>query len=93
LHPSTFESFGFVFAEALQLGVKIVSKQVGIGKTGENWSVFNTEQEMVKMTADLLSSPAISESSNNYQIQDTISAYEAVYQNLIGKNGDLILVL
>jgi glycosyltransferase involved in cell wall biosynthesis len=83
LHPSTFESFGFVFAEALQLGVKIVSYEVGIAKNGRHWSIFNNVEEMVKMTADLLSSPAISESTNNYQIQDTISAYEAVYQKLI----------
>ena len=83
LHPSTFESFGFVFAEAHQLGVKIVSKKVGIAESGDNWSVFNNEEEMIKMTGDLLSYSSISKSINKYLIQDTISAYRAFYQKLI----------
>jgi glycosyltransferase involved in cell wall biosynthesis len=83
-HPSTYESFGLVFAEALQLGVKIVSKKVGIAESGDNWYIFNNEEEMMRMTEDLLRSPSISKSINKYLIQDTISAYEAVYQKLIG---------
>lgn len=83
-HPSTYESFGLVFAEALQLGVKIVSKKVGIAESGDNWSIFNNENEMVSMTEDLLRSPFISKSINKYLIQDTISAYETMYQKLIG---------
>jgi glycosyltransferase involved in cell wall biosynthesis len=83
LHPSTFESFGFVFAEALQLGVKIVSREVGIAKNGKNWYIFYNEEEMVTMTEDLLDFPTFSESTNNYEIQNTILAYETVYHELI----------
>lgn len=39
LHPSTYESFGFVFLEALACGMKIVSRRVGITAPESYWQI------------------------------------------------------
>ena len=42
LHPSTFESYGMVFAEALANNVFIVSKKVGFAETCNYWKTEDT---------------------------------------------------
>ena len=44
LHSSTYESFGLVFAEALYLGLNIVSNPVGAAQNGERWTVVQDGQ-------------------------------------------------
>lgn len=46
LHTSRYESFGYVFAEALYSGMKIVSHKVGISAAIPQWKTANTEVEM-----------------------------------------------
>lgn len=55
LHTSTYESFGFVFPEALYSGMQIVSKNVGIATTLPEWTICNTKEAMVTACSSILS--------------------------------------
>lgn len=48
LHTSAYESFGFVFLEALYAGMEIVSFNVGLAKPTTKWNVCKTENEMIE---------------------------------------------
>ena len=47
LHTSSYESFGYVFSEALYAGMCIVSYDVGIAHSDQYWAVGKTQQEFV----------------------------------------------
>lgn len=47
LHPSTFESFGYVFSEALYSGMQIVSFNVGTATAIREWAICNNQQELI----------------------------------------------
>ncbi|NHN27439.1 glycosyltransferase [Flavobacterium jejuense] len=49
VHTSTYESFGFIFAEALYAGMHIISFDVGARKSIEEWYICST-LEMFKIT-------------------------------------------
>lgn len=63
LHPSEYESFGMVFAEALANNTYIVSRRVGIAKNSAHWFICNTEKDFNKGCRKFLnsSSPNITE--------------------------------
>ena len=46
LHPSRFESQGYVFNEALANGMAIVSRKVGIAEDSDRWVTANSGSEM-----------------------------------------------
>jgi len=76
LHTSTYESFGFVFLEALYSGMQIVSFPVGIAENSDYWQVCNSETEMVqacvkglnttKENKERIASPCKTESVSSY---------------------------
>ncbi|MDO6596417.1 glycosyltransferase [Oceanihabitans sp. 2_MG-2023] len=47
LHTSSYESFGFVFSEALYSGMQIVSNNVGIATAMAEWEICTTETEII----------------------------------------------
>ncbi|WP_298419140.1 glycosyltransferase [uncultured Kordia sp.] len=47
LHTSSYESFGYVYIEALYSGMVIVSKNVGFTQNTSEWAIANTKEEMV----------------------------------------------
>lgn len=47
LHTSSYESFGFVFLEALFSGMDIISFNVGIAKPSSKWKVCISKKEMI----------------------------------------------
>ncbi|PQJ79347.1 glycosyltransferase family 4 protein [Polaribacter porphyrae] len=57
LHTSSFESFGFVFLEALYAGMQIVSFDVGLAKPTLKWRVCKTENEMIEACKRFLIAP------------------------------------
>lgn len=75
LHPSTFESFGFVFLEALAHGASVVSKAVGIAHSSDDWLVGTTESELAKQCIHLLDRQAKPVTSSPFTIHKTIAAY------------------
>ncbi|MDH7448047.1 glycosyltransferase [Aquimarina sp. 2201CG14-23] len=56
LHTSTYESYGYVFAEALYSGMSIVSNNVGIAQEKKEWNICQSEEEMVTACDIILSS-------------------------------------
>jgi len=54
LHTSSYESFGYVFIEALYSGMHVVSKDVGFVADIPEWYVANTQIELAKACHDFL---------------------------------------
>lgn len=54
LHTSKYESFGYVFAEALYSGMKIVSFDVGTAKKIPEWNICYNNQEIIDTCFKLL---------------------------------------
>ncbi|MBD09158.1 MAG: hypothetical protein CMC68_00165 [Flavobacteriaceae bacterium] len=57
LHTSKFESFGFVFLEALYSGMQIVSFNVGIASPILEWQICSTENEMTEALKAVINEP------------------------------------
>lgn len=85
LHTSKFESYGYVFAEALWSGMKIVSHPVGIA-TEQNSLIGNSKQELANHCLRIL------QTENNYEqietatIQQTVSEYISMYNELMNEH-------
>ncbi|MCW9066082.1 MAG: glycosyltransferase, partial [Ignavibacteriaceae bacterium] len=54
VHPSKFEGFGYVFAEALANGMNIVSFNVGYAQPHPKWFIAVDEKNFLKITLNLL---------------------------------------
>jgi len=54
LHTSTYESFGYVFLEALYSGMHIASYKVGIAEQMYKWHICSTKEEMTQACTSLL---------------------------------------
>ncbi len=78
LHPSEFESFGYVFAEALKNGMNIVSFPVGFAETSERWTVARTEAEMTEAVKRFLAVTNVS-GIILHPVAGTADRYAALY--------------
>ena len=85
LHPSKYESFGMVFIEALALGAKIVSREVGIAVKEENWVIARNEAEMKKGVLDMLKMMSFNR-VQNFSIKRTAENYLSLYMKAIDKH-------
>ncbi len=79
LHTSNYESFGMIFAEALQCKTMIISKEVGGAFSSENWSLCKTKIEMVNACEKLLLKTFSDHHLNPYIIEKTVSNYLKIY--------------
>lgn len=79
LHTSKYESFGMVFAEALQVKTKIVSREVGCAFTSENWSVCNSKKEFINACIHAIATSFSSTVENPFLIENTIKNYLNIY--------------
>lgn len=79
LHTSHYESFGMVFAEALQNKTMIVSGKIGCYFPSPGWETAVTEKEMTATGLKLLSHPFSEDIQNPYTIEQTVQAYNAIY--------------
>ena len=80
LHTSSYESFGYVFSEALASGAAIVSFDVGWATPSDQWRVAKNAEEMINSLKDLLSKKDLGFSSLvPHSIEDTVNAYRAWY--------------
>ena len=62
LHPSSYEGFSTVCAEALCAGAHVVSFCKPMKKDIEHWHIVTTNQEMIEKVAEILSDPSIDHS-------------------------------
>src|SRR5262249_55446220 len=81
LHTSRFESFGFVFVEALSCGARIVSRGVGIAEPGPDWAVEESEPAMAAAIGRLLEQPSATPSIP-YPVEQTVRSYWLLYDSL-----------
>ncbi|QHI38121.1 Alpha-D-kanosaminyltransferase [Kordia antarctica] len=80
LHTSFYESFGFVFLEGLYSGMQLVSYDVGLAKTSENWNVGNSKTELIEACKTLLSTEI--KTKNRIELsseKQSINAYLNLY--------------
>ncbi|MGH1385945.1 glycosyltransferase [Kordia sp.] len=80
LHTSMYESFGFVFLEALYSGMQIVSHNVGLAKAAENWHVCEHKIDLIEACSKLLSKENIQKKRITLSTEtETINAYLSLY--------------
>jgi glycosyltransferase involved in cell wall biosynthesis len=83
LHTSSYESFGYVFSEALASGAAVVSFDVGWAAPSDQWRVAKNTEEMINSLKDLLSKKDLEFSSLvPHSIEDTVNAYRAWYTKI-----------
>ncbi|WP_046743949.1 glycosyltransferase family 4 protein [Kordia zhangzhouensis] len=80
LHTSVYESFGFVFLEALYSGMQIVSYPVGLAESSEHWYVSNDKIDLIEACKELLSKSEIEKKRIQLGSEtETINAYLSLY--------------
>ena len=86
LHTSKFESFGYVFLEALANGMNIVSQKVGIAEESEKWKIYSSESRTNGLILKLLASPLDYSSKFLFSVEDTTKMYSNIYTKKIEAN-------
>jgi glycosyltransferase involved in cell wall biosynthesis len=79
VHPSKFEGFGFVFAEALVSGMNIISFNVGCAQQHPKWFIVKDEVEFIQIAASLLSSDLKFHPTNIFPLMETVTKYASLY--------------
>ncbi len=79
LHPSTYESQGYVFPEALYCGMTIVSFPVGIAEPSDRFWVCNDEMEMHRIVKQLLTKKFDYQPLLLKAIDETVMEYWELY--------------
>ncbi|MEM9024494.1 MAG: glycosyltransferase, partial [Bacteroidota bacterium] len=78
-HPSQYESFGFVYAEALQAGMAIISRPTGVAAEGPGWHLASTAEDLTKALLDWFAEPRSLSRSEPFPLAATVEAYREVY--------------
>lgn len=81
IHPSKFEGFGFVFAEALANGMNIVSFDVGIAQENQKWTIAKDEKDFISITKKMLREKLNYDPINLFPLQETVDRYFALYNS------------
>ncbi|MCW8810878.1 MAG: glycosyltransferase [Ignavibacteriaceae bacterium] len=79
VHPSTFEGFGYVFAEALINGMNIVSFNVGCTQNHLKWFIAKDEQDFINIAQDLLKTTLDFVPVNLFPLDETVESYASIY--------------
>ena len=79
VHPSTFEGFGYVFAEALTNGMNIVSFNVGAAQEHPKWFIAKDEQDFINITQNLLTTKLNFTPVNLFPLDKTVENYASIY--------------
>jgi glycosyltransferase involved in cell wall biosynthesis len=81
VHPSAYESQGYVFSEALLHGMCIVSRAVGIATPGPRWRLAGSGEEAVTCLLELLGSWEPRPSVFPHDVTATVEAYDALFKH------------
>lgn len=86
LHPSTYEGFGMVFAEARSRGASVVSRPVGAAEPAPDWSVCENDEEFVAACRAHLSPSFITGPPPTECLVDaTALRYAALYRQVLAR--------
>lgn len=81
LHTSEYESFGFVFAEAIQSQLRIVSFPVGVSEESNFWKICDNKEELIKACHELLIEGEAYKCPVDFNVNQTIASYKQHYIN------------
>ena len=81
LHPSTYESFGLVFLEALACGMQIVSRSVGIAAKASYWHLGEEEPGLYLGLEQAILSYKQPEVRLPFSLFDNVRSYIDLYEN------------
>ncbi len=79
LHTSNFESFGYVFTEALYSGMFIISKNIGIAQTLPEWKIATSKNDFISGTISLLKESKPKNRVLLHATEDVINSYFNLY--------------
>ncbi|MGM5470917.1 glycosyltransferase [Flavobacteriaceae bacterium LMO-SS05] len=79
LHTSRFESFGYVFLEALYSGMHIVSFNVGLANNSLMWKTCQTENKMIDSLLKMLSVKVKGNRNLLHTVEETALTYSKIY--------------
>ncbi|WP_299438766.1 glycosyltransferase [uncultured Aquimarina sp.] len=80
LHTSTYESFGYVFSEALYSGMKVVSFDVGTATNIKEWKICKDKSEMISQCNHILAHPKTKKQRVLlHPPEETIASYLKLY--------------
>jgi len=82
LHTSEYESFGYVMAEAMAAGCRVVSTPVGFAYKNDSISTFETNEQATELILQKLSQP-VNEKQNIPLMTDTVKSYSEIYRRLV----------
>lgn len=85
LHTSSYESFGYVFVEALSRGNIIVSLNVGCATPSTNWLVAENNEGLLKLVIKALNQDFEECTNTIISSEQTANAYNELYNQLITK--------
>jgi glycosyltransferase involved in cell wall biosynthesis len=80
IHPSRFESFGYVFAEALINGMNILSRKTGAVVDSEKWITADSEEEFYHLAKKMLESNLNFKRINPFPLKKTVEMYADIYE-------------
>jgi glycosyltransferase involved in cell wall biosynthesis len=81
LHPSEYESQGYVFLEALASGMYVVCRDVGAPGASRKVSRCSTTREMADVIHRLLLTEMDHEPESVPSAADTVEAYGEIYRH------------
>lgn len=82
LHCSEYEGMGFVFAEASQAGMYMVSFAVGAAEAAPHWKVVENETEMYAALKSLLQSQLEFKARPIMTVENEVNGYVSIYREL-----------
>jgi glycosyltransferase involved in cell wall biosynthesis len=92
LHPSDYEGFAAVFAEALYAGAHIVSYCKPVKGVVEHWHIVNSKENLLKQMRVLLREPALADNRVLHYSgrQMTIDLMRILSGEVMAKSGEFI---
>lgn len=85
VHPSRYESQGFVFNEALMQGMSIVSHAVGVATASDRWCVIDDQDDlegMVRQVRNMLQGFSAGPMLVPHRMDTTVAGYRELYNTV-----------
>ena len=81
IHPARYESFGFVFSEALASGMTVLSRPVGAAVAGARWRLCDSVASFAETCKKTLNQPPDTQARTVFSEDEAADALAALYEN------------